>query len=370
MTHSTVPATKGRRYCFVAMTFRDRFSFYESIRQLIVDAGFVCVRADDLPGSDDLRRKIHDLIEGAALLIAEISDGNPSVHYEVGYAAACKKPLMLLVQESGQVAADLSGLEIIRYTDNRDGHLVLQKTLRERLVMHANPLPLMLPANPTPTAILLNPNWPDVVPPTERGQPATYGDYRAVHWISTAFASIFGEGLVPQLVSASLPPADPYMWDANLYLIGSPRVNGYTQGFLDALQRDRIPRWNWRRAGDRFEIVGTLDNGVSFVSPVMSSGYVESEPYVDFGLLMRGAHPRHPNRIVTLIAGPRCLGTLAACIASTRSDLVREIANRCDLSDRSQTICVLVRGACHRKWHIDPEEVDVVDVGTCQPLSS
>ncbi len=317
----------------------------------------------------NLWQNVKSMIEGAALVIADISDENPNVHIEVGYAVACNKPLVLLVREGSQVPTDLRGFYVIQYKHDGD-LLVLQTALRQRLALYADPLPLMLPADPRPTFILLNPKWPDVIPRTGTEQPATYGDYRAVLWISTAIALVFGEGLVPELVNASLPPGDPYTWDANLYVIGSPKVNGYTQRFLDDLQRDRQPRWNWRPAGDHFEIVGTLNSGLDFVSPVMPMGYVESEPYVDYGLLMRGPHPRYPNRILTMIAGPRNLGTLAACTAATRSELIRRIANSCDLIDQSQTIWTLVKGVCHRPWHIDPDEVEIVDTGICRSAMS
>ncbi len=365
MNTSRVTAARGRRYCFVAMTFQN-FTFYEWTRRLVADTGFECIRADDeVPERGiNLWQKVQSLIEGAALVIADISDENPNVHIEVGYAVACNKPLVLLVREGSQVPTDLRGFEVIQYKNDRSGLLALQEALRQQIAKYADPLPLMLPADPKPTFILLNPKWPDAVPPTERQQPATYGDYRAVLWISTAIASVFGEGLVPELVNASLPPADPHTWNANLYVVGSPKVNQYSQTFLDDLQCDRVPRWGWQRAQDHFGIVGTSKGERPF--PVMSKGCFESEPYVDYGLLMRGPHPRYPNRIVTVIAGPRSLGTLAACMAATRSDLVRNIANSCDLTDRSQTIWALVKGVCHRPWHVDPDEVVIVDAGVCR----
>jgi hypothetical protein len=200
------------------MPFRDRYAFYTWIHKIVTDTGFACIRADDVHESEiDLRQNIHSTIEGAALIIADISDANPNVQYEVGYATACMKPVILIIEEEKPVPADLLGVNVIRYKDNKDGHALLERALRDRLAAHADALRLMLPINPIPTFILLDPKWPDIVQSNEGTRPATYGDYRGVLWIYTAIASVFGEGLVPELVNASLPPADPLTWDANLY---------------------------------------------------------------------------------------------------------------------------------------------------------
>src|SRR3972149_8417401 len=45
----------------------------------------------------------------------------------------------------------------------------------------------------------------------------------------------------------------------------------------------------------------------------------------DYGIVLRGAHPLHPGRLVLILAGAHSLGTGAACLAATRSALIQKI---------------------------------------------
>lgn len=82
--------TGGRRYCFVIMTYHSGYAFFERVRSTVAEgAGLECIRAADIPGAgEDLREKIHTAIDGAAFVIADVSDPRPNIYYEVGYAIA------------------------------------------------------------------------------------------------------------------------------------------------------------------------------------------------------------------------------------------------------------------------------------------
>src|SRR5438876_1136243 len=118
--------TGGRRYCFMIMTFNADFLFFERIRTIVAEqTGFECIRADHICGvSDDLRRKVHAAIEAAALVIADVSHPSPNIFYEVGYAVARGKPLLLLARDDlADVPTDLRGVELIRYRNTQEGWL-------------------------------------------------------------------------------------------------------------------------------------------------------------------------------------------------------------------------------------------------------
>jgi hypothetical protein len=85
----------------------------------------------------------------------------------------------------------------------------------------------------------------------------------------------------------------------------------------------------------------------------------------DHGIVVRAPHPDYPGRMVLILAGAHSLGTAAACLAATRSPLIREIkAKGIDLADKKQAFWVLVRGTANPKdYLLDEEGVTVVEAG-------
>src|SRR4030042_6403690 len=100
--------TPGKPYVFVIMPYRKKWSFFEHIQKTVEQTvGLACIRADNVPGAGhDLLAKIHLLIERADMVIAEISTHSPNVFYEVGYAVAAQKSLLLLVEQGIEVPTD------------------------------------------------------------------------------------------------------------------------------------------------------------------------------------------------------------------------------------------------------------------------
>jgi len=375
--------TGGRRYCFVIMTYHGQYTFFERIREIVArETAFECIRADDIPrAGEDLRPKIHAAIDSAALVIADISHLRPNIYYEIGYAVARGKPLLLQAQDKVKVPTDLVGVELIRYSDTQPGLVEFERSLREHLRPHADSnigllRAMIVPSDPEPTYILLNPK--QMVPeslfrqhPFER---RTYGDYLGVRGVLTAFASVYGEFFTPEIILASLAPKDLAEADANFYLIGSFKSNPFTTHFLDALQRGRGPNWRFA-AGPGQENIKDFE--------VQLSGTRGSRPWQtpfgrpqtpdplggikDYGLIIRGPHPKHPRRLVTIMAGPHSLGTGAACLAATRSEHARRIGEllvgQTDLGARDQTIWVLVKGMVGTDFHLSSAGVRVLAAG-------
>lgn len=218
-------ATGGRRYSFVIMSYHEGYTFFERIKRIVgEETGFECLRADDIPGvGEDLRTKIHSSIEGAVFVMADISDARPNIYYEIGYAIARNKPVLILVREGVEIPTDLLGVELIRYADNRDGLPRFEQILRQQLAIHKDSnvsllRAMIIPPDPQPSYIILNPKKPHAGSrfkhhPRER---RTYGDYLGLMGVLSAFASVYGEHCAPELVSASHAADEIRDWDANL----------------------------------------------------------------------------------------------------------------------------------------------------------
>jgi len=89
----------------------------------------------------------------------------------------------------------------------------------------------------------------------------------------------------------------------------------------------------------------------------------------DYGIIVRGPHPNCRGRMVLIMAGAHSLGTGAACLAATRSMLIRQIKDALpdtvDFADKSRTIWVLVKGiSSERDRLLDESGVSVLEAGS------
>jgi len=87
--------------CFVVMPFgkegteaRRRFDrvYKYIIKKPIVEAGYDCIRGDELPGTEDIVDMLKSELVKAALVVADLSDRNANVFYELGFRHAMDKP--------------------------------------------------------------------------------------------------------------------------------------------------------------------------------------------------------------------------------------------------------------------------------------
>ena len=64
-------------------------------------------RGDDLFGSEDIMDDTRQSIEGACLVVADLTGKNANIFYEVGIAHSLDKPVLLLAQFMSDVPLDL-----------------------------------------------------------------------------------------------------------------------------------------------------------------------------------------------------------------------------------------------------------------------
>jgi len=72
---------------FVIMPFKDEFNeVYGEICQICIDLGIKCLRADEIFTNRAIMQNILERIAKAEILIADLTEKNPNVYYEVGIA--------------------------------------------------------------------------------------------------------------------------------------------------------------------------------------------------------------------------------------------------------------------------------------------
>jgi len=72
-------------------------------------------RADDLFRSSNIVHDIWDAVSESRVLLADLTNKNANVFYELGLAHAAKKPVLLLTQSIEDVPFDLRALRVIAY---------------------------------------------------------------------------------------------------------------------------------------------------------------------------------------------------------------------------------------------------------------
>jgi hypothetical protein len=107
---------------FVLMPFQRKFEdvWELGIKPSIKKLGLNCKRADDFWNAKEIMDIIRQNIRCARLIVADMTNNNPNVFYELGYAHALGKPVILITQERQKVPFDLRGIFNIEYSNVSD----------------------------------------------------------------------------------------------------------------------------------------------------------------------------------------------------------------------------------------------------------
>jgi hypothetical protein len=121
---------------FVIMPFTDEFRdiYILGIRETAASCGFVCRRADEVEFNGRIMDQISELIRDSDVIIAEVTNQNANVYYELGWAHALGKGVVLCTRNIGQVPFDTRDLNHIVYTDIVDLRAKLSRRLKTLLI--------------------------------------------------------------------------------------------------------------------------------------------------------------------------------------------------------------------------------------------
>jgi hypothetical protein len=380
--------TEGKAFAFVIMPFGSKGAIFDAVANVVREVlpDFMCIHAGMVQASGfDLLSKIRHLIARADFVIAEISEPRPNVFFELGYADALDKNPILLLDQSSAPPTDLLGLEVLRYSQQVGPFDTFKEQLRETLRRRLNTNRALLwdmlePEARRPVFILSSPKSPQRGSPDDPGlyDERTFGDYLGIVGLLSAFGSFSGEHGNVELISAQLYPKDLLASrPVSLFLIGSPKSNRATGVMLTVLQKQWEPKWRLVPQGDvpakgNYAVVlQRVANGRTIqyerqeYPSVGRRGKIKSE---DYGLIIRAPHPKHQDRLVMIMAGPRSLGTGAACLAATRSPLIARIQERLPkgikIADKHQAFWVLVKGSMTDKRRLlDLDGVTIEEAG-------
>lgn len=115
-------ASGSKPSIFVAMPFDEKMDdvFHYGIQGAVNRAGYLCERADMSSFTGDIMDWVKKKIQNASYVIADLTNANPNVYLEVGYAWGCGVPTILLVQDTAELKFDVQSQRCIAYKKIKD----------------------------------------------------------------------------------------------------------------------------------------------------------------------------------------------------------------------------------------------------------
>ncbi|MDQ2716524.1 MAG: TIR domain-containing protein [Chloroflexota bacterium] len=125
--------SEAKPHVFVAMPFKKDMDdvFYYGIQPPVRAAGFICERVDQEAFIGDILEQVKKKIETAVVVIAELTDANPDVYLEVGYAWGKGRPTILLMKNGQELRFDVRDQRCLKYESIRDLEESLKKEFNE-----------------------------------------------------------------------------------------------------------------------------------------------------------------------------------------------------------------------------------------------
>jgi len=124
-------------YCFVLMPFSDDHElqavYRDQVKAVVERCGLRCERADDIYDVRGVMQSVWEGINRARLVVADLTDRNPNVFYELGIAHTLGKPVIMISQSIEFVPFDLRHLRFIVYTCTPRGAAKLEQALERTI---------------------------------------------------------------------------------------------------------------------------------------------------------------------------------------------------------------------------------------------
>ncbi len=127
--------------CFVLMPFKEslRAVYDDHIVKVCRELGITVTRADQIFSTSPIVEDVREAVTTARYVLADLTDGNPNVFYELGICHAMGKKVVLITQNA-EVPFDVRHIRHIRYEYTPRGMQAFEAALRETLkVLHGGP---------------------------------------------------------------------------------------------------------------------------------------------------------------------------------------------------------------------------------------
>jgi len=113
------------------MPFKPEFNgvWQTIIKEAVESINDECIRADDIFSPGSIINDIISLINQVDYFIADVSEQNPNVYYELGLAHSTQKPVILISKNLDTLPFDINNQRVIVYEDTMSGGKKLEGDL-------------------------------------------------------------------------------------------------------------------------------------------------------------------------------------------------------------------------------------------------
>lgn len=128
---SRSPAGGTPQTVFIMMSFASDFDdVYATVKDSVaaVDESLEIIRLDEIRAAGSITDDMIAEIRKSTLCLADVTNANPNVMWEVGFATALGKPVVAISQETDRLPFDIKDVRTLRYS-----RASLAKTLRDPL---------------------------------------------------------------------------------------------------------------------------------------------------------------------------------------------------------------------------------------------
>ncbi len=122
---------KRQKYCFYLCPFVEPFNtiYSDHVKPAIESSGFTVERADEIFGTQPIIEDIWEGINSSEIIIADVTNRNPNVMYEIGMAHTVGKPVLIVTQDIDDVPFDLKHHRCIMYSYTPKGCAALEEKI-------------------------------------------------------------------------------------------------------------------------------------------------------------------------------------------------------------------------------------------------
>jgi hypothetical protein len=131
------PPVPQPKRAFVVMPFSPEFNdiYILGIREVAEQLGIIVERADSIEHNQSIPDVIREKIVQSDVVIADTTQHNPNVFYEIGLAHGIQKETILICRDAGEIPFDIAAINHVVYSSIVD----LRERLRARLIATLNP---------------------------------------------------------------------------------------------------------------------------------------------------------------------------------------------------------------------------------------
>jgi len=120
---------------FVIMPFGEDFDFIYSdlIKSICEEMGFEVHRADDIYSTRQILSDIVIDINSADLIIADLTENNSNVLYELGLAHGLNKPVQIITQSVENLPFDIHGYRVFEYSVHAKQYIIDKNSFKRMI---------------------------------------------------------------------------------------------------------------------------------------------------------------------------------------------------------------------------------------------